>query len=92
MKDMSWMHPNSSQVASIVPPKTTEINILEPIERSRVIRLILDWAIAAALSSSEITTLKNGICLITKSVLNLFPSASTKINLLLKVILMDSRD
>ena len=77
--DINWMQPKSNQVASTVPPKTTEMKILEPKVSSKVSRLALDWVLAVAFSSSEITAKKNGTLLEATWVLKLFPSTSVKI-------------
>lgn len=59
--DIIWMVPKSNHVASIVPPRITEIKVLEPRASRRLRILAPDWVLAVAFSSSERTTLKKGI-------------------------------
>ena len=79
------MHPKRSQVASIVPPRATEMKVLEPRARIRLKRLALDCALAAAFSSSETYALKKGIVISTVDVVRKLPSASVNNSGLLKV-------
>ena len=88
--DINWIQPKRSQVASIVPPKTTEMKTLDPNVSKSVTRLALDWAWAAAFCSSEMTERKKGISLETSSVPKTFPSESVKSSGELKVIIIVS--
>ena len=89
--DINCIQPKRSQVASIVPPKTTEINTLDPNVNNSVIKLALDWAWAAAFCSSEMTERKNGISFETSLVLKAFPSESVKSSGELKVKIIVSK-
>ena len=85
------MQPKSSQVASIVPPKITEIKVLDPKVNSNVKRLALDWDLAAAFSPSETTERKNGISFETSSFIKGFPSESVNNSGLLNVTIIVSK-